>query len=109
MVAAWWATIALTPLVLSGFSALVAMAALFLLPIAVMSLRWRSVHHGLYSVAAWNVYALSFLPGLLRSRVSPTMWLDSTVLKDGAPADRGSALDAPRPAHRRQYAAGASS
>jgi glycosyltransferase involved in cell wall biosynthesis len=88
LVAGWWATILLSPLVLSGLSAALFMGALFLLPIAVMSIRWRSLHHGLYAVAAWNVYAFSFLPGLIRSRVSPSGWIDSTVLKDGAASDR---------------------
>ena len=63
-----------------------------------MSFRWRSVRHGLYSVAAWNVYALSFFPGFFRSRVSPTNWIDSTVLKEGAPADRRSAFGEQRTA-----------
>ena len=31
---------------------------------------------------AWNVYAVCFLPGFLRRRVSPTEWIDSTVVKD---------------------------
>jgi hypothetical protein len=35
----------------------------------------------------WNVLALSFLPGLLRSRYSPTVWIDSTVLQQGAVLD----------------------
>jgi hypothetical protein len=29
---------------------------------------------------------VSFLPGFLRSRVSPTSWIDSRVLADAAPA-----------------------
>jgi glycosyltransferase involved in cell wall biosynthesis len=88
LVAAWWLTIVLAPLVLSGFSAAFAVGALLLLPIAAMSARWRSLRHGLYSVAAWNVYALSFLPGFIRSRVSPTSRIDSTVLKQGPVAER---------------------
>jgi glycosyltransferase involved in cell wall biosynthesis len=86
LVAAWWMTIMLVAFVASGVSAIGAIAGLVLLPFATMSLRWRSVRHGLYSVAAWNVYALCFLPGFIRSRVPPTSWIDSTVLEQGAPA-----------------------
>ncbi|MEA2905931.1 MAG: hypothetical protein QOI12_3318 [Alphaproteobacteria bacterium] len=96
LVAAWWMSILLTPLVASGAFAAVAAAVLVLLPIAAMTLRWRSVRHGLYSVAAWNVYALSFLPGFLRSRVPPTRWIDSTILQQGTPVGRRSAFEDPR-------------
>jgi hypothetical protein len=61
--------------------------ALLVLPFAAMSLRWRSLNAGIYSVAVWNVLAVSFLPGLLRARYSPTVWIDSTVLKQGAVLD----------------------
>jgi glycosyltransferase involved in cell wall biosynthesis len=88
LVAAWWVAIAAVPFVWSGRTALLAIATVALLPVAAMSLRWRSVRLGLYSVAAWNVYALSFLPGFLRSRVSPAGWIDSRVLADVGPAVR---------------------
>jgi glycosyltransferase involved in cell wall biosynthesis len=91
LVVGWWVTIAAVPFVLSGPFAALAAGLVILLPVAAMSLRWRSARHGLYSVTAWNVYALSFLPGLLRSRVSPTSWIDSTILKDDSRADRRSA------------------
>ena len=90
LVAAWWATITFTPFVLSGFFAVFVVGILFLLPFASMSLRWRSIRYALYSVAAWNVYALSFLPGFVRSRVSPTSWIDSAILKESLPSDRRS-------------------
>jgi hypothetical protein len=89
-VAGWWAAMASAPFLLSGFAAVLAIASLFLLPFAAMSLRWRSIRLALYSVAAWNVYAASFLPGLLRPRVSPTRWIDSITLKSGSPVDQGS-------------------
>ena len=92
LVAAWWTAILVSPFVLNGFTAVFMIGALFLFPIVTMALRWRSIRHGLYSVAAWNVYALSFLPGFLRSRVSPTRWLESTVLQEGSPTDRKSLL-----------------
>ena len=88
LVAAWWATIAVSASVLRGPSAAPAIGVLFLLPIAAMSFRWRSVRLGVYSVVAWNVYALSFLPGFIRSRVSPTSRINSTVLKQGPVAER---------------------
>jgi hypothetical protein len=40
---------------------------------------------GPHSVVVWNVYALSFLPGFLRSRVA--RWIDSTIFQDSSPAD----------------------
>jgi glycosyltransferase involved in cell wall biosynthesis len=92
IVAGWWAAMAGASFLLSGFAAVIAIVGLFLLPIAAMSLRWRSVRLALYSVAAWNVYAASFLPGFLRSRVSPTSWIDSTILQSSAPSDRCSAF-----------------
>jgi len=94
LVAAWWATIGLVPFVVGGISAMAAGAGLVVLPFAAMSLRWRSLRYGLYSVTAWNVYALSFLPGLIRSRAAPANWIDSSVLQEVAPAIR------PHAAHR---------
>jgi glycosyltransferase involved in cell wall biosynthesis len=94
LVAGWWTAMAAAPFLLSGFAAVLAIAGLFVLPIAAMSLRWRSVRLALYSVAAWNVYAASFLPGFMRSRVSPTNWIDSTLLQSGTPSDRSSAFAA---------------
>jgi hypothetical protein len=95
IVAGWWAAMAGAPFLLSGVAAVLAIAGLFLLPFAAMSLRWRSVRLALYSVAAWNAYAASFLPGLMRSRVSPTGWIDSTLLQSGTPSDRRSAFAEP--------------
>jgi glycosyltransferase involved in cell wall biosynthesis len=92
LVATWWATIIAAPFVLGGLGAAIATGALILFPIAAMSLRWRSFRLGLYSVTAWNVYALSFVPGFLRSRVSPTAWIDSSSVKNALPGDRQSAF-----------------
>src|SRR5262245_6880719 len=99
LVAAWWVTVAALALALRGFSAELAAALILLLPVAAMSLRWRSLRHGLYSVVAWNVYALSFLPGFLRPRVAPTTWIDSTLLQDCRPGEQPPALvqAAPQP------------
>jgi glycosyltransferase involved in cell wall biosynthesis len=86
LVFAWWLTIAATAFVLSGVSRLIALGLVVLFPFAVMSLRWRSLHDGIYSVTAWNVFALSFLPGFMQARVPPMRWIDSTVLREVPPA-----------------------
>ena len=91
-VTGWWIALALASFALSGWSAVSAIGALLLLPFAVMSLRWRSVRLGLYSVTALNVFALCFWPGLLRARTSPAGWIDSTVLQ--APDEAGAANQA---------------
>jgi hypothetical protein len=96
LVAAWWMAIALAPFVLSGAPAAAAVAGLILLPLVTMSLRWRSVSLGVYSVAAWNVYALCFLPGLFRGRKSPADWIESTILQRGVPTVRPSPREARR-------------
>lgn len=81
LVIGWWITV-LTMWALPGWFSASAAAGILLLPFAAMSLRWRSIRLGFYSVAAWNVMALCFLPGLLRPRISPTSWIDSTVVHD---------------------------
>ncbi len=96
LVAAWWMTIALVPFALSGASAAAAIASLILLPFVTMALRWRSVSLGVYSVAAWNVYALCFLPGLIRGRKSPAGWIESTILQRGSPTIRRGAHEGER-------------
>jgi glycosyltransferase involved in cell wall biosynthesis len=85
LVTGWWITLVLAGLVLSGWSAVLAAGAILLLPFAAMSLRWRSVRLGLYSVTAWNIFALCFWPGLLRPRTPPTDWIESSVVQAGAP------------------------
>jgi len=77
----WWLAIAAIPFVGRGWLGPLATAALFLSPFVVMSWRWRSLRSGIYSVMAWNVIALGFFPGLLRSRVSPKRWIDSIIVK----------------------------
>jgi hypothetical protein len=85
LVAGWWMTVLLTPVMLSDWSAVFVAGAILLFPLAVMLLRWRSIRLALYSLAAWNVYALSFWPGLLRPRASPSSWIESTVVQASAP------------------------
>ena len=81
----WWLCLIMAPLVLEGpIAAAVTAAMLTLLPFAVMSVRCRSVGLGVYSVAAWNVYAAGLWPGLLHARVDPSAWIDSVVVRDAA-------------------------
>jgi glycosyltransferase involved in cell wall biosynthesis len=61
--------------------ALIATATLAILPFVGMSLRCRSLNRGIYSVVAWNVYALGVWPGLFQRRVNPAAWIDSTVVR----------------------------
>jgi glycosyltransferase involved in cell wall biosynthesis len=75
---AWWLCLAVTPfLAADGRHLVAALAAILLLPLAAMILRRRSVSLGIYSVVAWNAYALCFIPGLLRRRVDPARWIES--------------------------------
>lgn len=99
LVTGWWITLGLTMVALPGWPAVFAAGAILLLPFVGMSLRWRSVRLGLYSVTAWNVFALCFWPGLLRPRIAPASWIESTVLQ----ATRD---DETRPAHETRRAFG---
>jgi glycosyltransferase involved in cell wall biosynthesis len=81
LVTCWWLVAAPAMLALSGWSAVFGAGAILLLPFAAMSLRWRSARLGLYSVTAWNVFALCFWPGLLRRRTPPASWIESTVVQ----------------------------
>ena len=57
---------------------------LVLLPIAAMSLRYRSSAVGLYSVVAWNAHAFGMIRGLLAPRRPPGEPIASTILDDSA-------------------------
>jgi glycosyltransferase involved in cell wall biosynthesis len=81
----WWLALIAAPFLVGTPVAGVAAAMLLgLLPFAVMSLKCRSLHLGIYSVAAWNVYAAGLWPGLARRRIDPAAWIDSTVIRDAA-------------------------
>ena len=69
---------------------------LALLPFAAMAVRCRSVGVGVYSVAAWNVYAAGLSPGLLHARLDPSAWIDSVVIRDAAAGKAATAA----PVHR---------
>ena len=88
LIYAWWACL-LAALALVGdwWKATPVIVALALFPIAVMSLRSRSISLGLYSVAAWQIHAIGFWPGFLRRRIPPTDWIASTVVENRADAN----------------------
>ena len=78
IVHAWWLCLAVTPFVADTVAHLIAaLAAILLLPVAAMAVRCRSLSVGIYSVIAWNAYALCFLPGLLKARIDPAHWIES--------------------------------
>jgi hypothetical protein len=79
----WWACLIATPFLFRGATQIISvLAALILFPTALMILRCRSVSLGLYSVVAWNAYALCFIPGLLRRRTDPARWIESREVDD---------------------------
>jgi glycosyltransferase involved in cell wall biosynthesis len=83
LVLLWWASIAALAVSTRGLAAACVIVVLVALPFAIMTLRWRSLRDGIYSVAVWNAQALCFLPGFLRRRKPPTQWMASTLVKDG--------------------------
>lgn len=79
----WWFCLLAIPFIVGGARlATLAIVTLALLPFAAMSARRRFVRLGIYSVAAWNVYAAGVWPGLLRRRTNPTDWIESTIVRD---------------------------
>ncbi len=82
---AWWLCLLATPFIIGGpLLAGGVIATLGLTPFAVMSARCRSISIGIYSVTAWNVYALGIWPGLLQRRVDPAEWIRSTTIREPA-------------------------
>src|SRR5262249_53277467 len=80
IVTGWWIVL-VTTIALPGFLSILAAGVILLLPFVLMSLRWRSVRLGFYSVAAGNAVALCFWPGLLRRRIAPNSWIESTLIQ----------------------------
>jgi glycosyltransferase involved in cell wall biosynthesis len=86
----WWICLIAAPFVIRAWThawipALLVTAAVGALPFVAMTLRCQSINVGIYSVVAWNVQALGIWPGLLRRRVDPASWIDSTVVPAGPP------------------------
>lgn len=89
----WWLSLIAIPFVMARFSAAAAAeVTLALLPFVIMTVRCRSFGIGIYSVVAWNVHAAGLWPGLLRRRVDPAGWIDSTVIRDAVSAGHGAAV-----------------
>jgi glycosyltransferase involved in cell wall biosynthesis len=85
---AWWLGLIAVPLFAGGpLAGTTTLAILAVLPFAGMAIRCRSVAVGVYSVTAWNVYAAGFWPGLLRPRIDPVRWIESTVIHDAVLGD----------------------
>ncbi len=98
----WWLALIAAPFIVRGFvPAAAAVATLALLPFIVMSVRCRSISLGIYSVAAWNVYAAGIWPGLLQPRVDPADWIESVVIRDAPAAD--SRFDAAAAGYATEY------
>lgn len=62
--------------------ALALAAAIQLLPVAVMSWRYRSLAMGLYAVTAWHVATAGLIKGVLRPRTDPTIPVAHRILSD---------------------------
>jgi glycosyltransferase involved in cell wall biosynthesis len=88
LVCSWWLCLVAAPVLLGGWRGAVAIAMLVAFPVAVMAIRFRSLAIGLYSVAAWQIFAIGFWPGFLRRRIPPTDWIASTVVQDPLDAQR---------------------
>lgn len=86
---AWWLCLAATLFLAdTALHLATALAVLVLLPVTAMVVRCRSVSVGIYSVVAWNSHALCFLPGLLRRRVDPTLWIASHLVDQSQETSR---------------------
>lgn len=78
MVVCWW--LVLLACLLSGrWWALVSIT---VLPGIFLSYRRRSLRHGAYSLATWNMHGVGLMQGLMRARVKPDLPLDMTVLQE---------------------------
>lgn len=89
----WWLALIVVPFVIAPpIGGIAAALVLGLLPFVVMSVKCRSVHLGIYSVTAWNVYAAGLWPGLASRRVDPAAWIDSTIIRDAGSADSRAAV-----------------
>ncbi|MGB9366526.1 MAG: glycosyltransferase [Xanthobacteraceae bacterium] len=103
LVHAWWLSLFVAPIVLGGWLGALAAALLAAFPVIVMALRFRSLAIGIYSVVAWQIFAVGFWPGLLRHRIPPTDWIASTVVQDRSKPS-GYVSWQPSPAERRAEA-----
>jgi GT2 family glycosyltransferase len=83
IVIAWWLLLLAIGAFLSPLSTkLVAILLLLFGPIAVLTMRRRSLKLGLYSFATWNAVAFGLIEGFFRRRVPPQQPLASVVLTE---------------------------
>jgi len=82
LVHVWWLSLIAAPLLLSDWRGALIAVLLAAFPVMAMTLRFRSLAIGIYSVVAWQIFAIGFWPGLLRSRIPPTDRIASTVVQD---------------------------
>lgn len=80
-----WALMLAASIALPASLAAAVIAAFILAPVAAMSLRYRSVSLGLYSVVAWNAHAFGMARGFFRRRVSPDLRIDATFVSNKEP------------------------
>lgn len=91
----WLAALAVVLAAPTAATALAGVVGLALLPVAALSLRYRSIRMGTYAFAAWNVHAVGFALGFFRRRVPPDLWLDSVEVEgSGAIPDATTERDA---------------
>ena len=84
-----WLAGALAFIALAPGVALAAFAGFWLVAVAVMALRYRSLPIGCYAVVAWNAHAFGMVRGLLRARRDPALPIASSLIEASpVPADR---------------------
>lgn len=82
MVVGWWLLLLAALVRGQGW----AFVGLLILPVVFLGYRRRSLRHGLYSLATWNMHAVGLLQGLRRPRTRPELPLAMTVIKEPVPA-----------------------
>ena len=79
---AWWAILLIC--MIAGFSngyGFIAFVVAVLAPVALMSIKQKSLSLGFYAVVAWCFHAAALPLGFLASRQPPDKWIESRLLK----------------------------
>ncbi|GLS59263.1 hypothetical protein GCM10007887_19290 [Methylobacterium haplocladii] len=82
-----WLLAAAIAVAAPGLVKLAALAGLIALPVAALSLRYRSLSLGLYAFVAWNAHAFGMARGFLAGRVPPGERIDGTISEPAARPD----------------------
>jgi len=82
VLAGWVALASIAFWPLPAAERITAAIAIAVFPFAVMSLRKRSLHRGVYSVTSWCFNAAGMVMGLLRARKGPRNRIASVVLHE---------------------------